>query len=288
MQCEGFDSSPVIVYGDGPKTPEEFAGVEATRCLAREMLGTAAEYHFSDINQGLSRSIISGVTEVTRRFGRAIVVEDDLLLATDFLTYMNAALDCYADEHAVFQVSGYMFDVAEFAGRRDALFLPLTVSWGWATWKRAWDRFDALATGWDRLLGDNVLRYRFDIDGAYGYSTMLVRQMMGRRDSWAVRWYWSAFQNDALTVFPPRTLVCNIGFDGTGSHGRGILRKFGSDRVEWLAGEISLPYDVSVDRCNLMLVKKSLRKMNGSWVGAIVDRFRWIAAKNLARRLRAR
>ncbi len=288
MQCEGFDGSPVIVYGDGPKTAEEIAGVQATRCLARDMLGSAAEYRFSDINQGLSRSIIGGVTEVTRRFGRAIVIEDDLLLASDFLTYMNAALDRYADEHAVSQVSGYMFDVDEFAERRDALFLPLTVSWGWATWKRAWDRFDVSATGWDRLLVDDVLRYRFDIDGAYGYSTMLVRQMVGRRDSWAVRWYWSAFQNDTLTVFPPRTLVRNIGFDGTGSHGRGILRNFGDDRVECLTGELGLPDNVNVDQFDFMLVKKSLRKTNGRWLGALVDHLRWIAAKNFARRLRAR
>lgn len=287
MQCEGFAGSPVIVYGDGPKNAEEIAGVEATRRLARDMLGTAAEYHFSDVNQGLSRSIIGGVGAVTRRFGRAIVVEDDLLLAPGFLTYMNAALGRYADDHAVFQVSGYMFDVPEFAERRDALFLPFTVSWGWATWKRAWDRFDVSAAGWDRLLVDNILRYRFDIDGTYGYSTMLVRQMMGRRDSWAVRWYWSAVQNDALTVFPPRTLVRNIGFDGTGSHGRGILRNFGSDRVEWQVCEVGFPRNVSVDQCDFMVVKKTLRKTNGRWLGATVDYLRWIAAKNLARRLRA-
>jgi hypothetical protein len=288
MQCEGFGSSPIIIYGDGPKTAEEIAGVEATRRLARDMLGATAEYHFSDKNQGLSRSIIGGVSAVTQRFGRAIVIEDDLLLAPAFLTYMNAALDRYADDHTVFQVSGYMFNVAEFADRRDALFLPFTVSWGWATWKRAWDRFDISATGWEQLLVDTFLRYRFDIDGNYGFSTMLVRQMMERRDSWAVRWYWSFFQNDALTLFPPRTLVRNIGFDGTGSHGRGILRSFGGDRAEWPIGDVGFPRNISLDLHDFLVVKKSLRKTNGCWLGAIIDRLRWITAKNLARRLKIR
>jgi hypothetical protein len=287
MRCEGFDDSPVIIYGDGPKTTEEVEGVDATQRLAREMLGSVAEYHFSNTNKGLSQSIIDGVTEVIRRFGRAIVIEDDLLLTSDFLTYMNAALDRYANNHEVFQVSGYMFDVPEFAERRNVLFLPFTVSWGWATWERAWDHFDVLAKGWDRLLIDNALRYKFDIDGTYGYSTMLVRQMMGRQDSWAVRWYWSAFQNSALTVFPPRTLVINIGLDGTGSHGRGILRNFSCDRAEQLVGEVDFPRNVSIDECDSMIIKKSLRKANGRWLGRAVDYLRWIAAKNLLRIRRA-
>jgi hypothetical protein len=288
MQCDGFAGTPVIIYGDGPRNAEDIPGVEATRRLARDMLGTAAEYHFSEFNQGLSRSIIAGVGAVTRRFGRAIVVEDDLLLAPGFLAYMNAALDHYADHHAVFQVSGYMFDVPEFAKRRDALFLPFTVSWGWATWKRAWDRFDSSATGWDRLLVDNVLRKRFDIDGNYRFSTMLVQQMIGRRDSWAIRWYWTAFQNDALTIFPPKTLVTNIGFDGTGSHGRGVLRSFGGESAKWPDTQVILPSRVILDNDNYALVKDSIRRANGRWLGAAIDNIRWIITKAVASRYKTR
>lgn len=287
IQCEGFSGSPIIVFGDGPRTAEEAPGVEATRRIARDMLGSAAEFHFSETNLGLSRSIIGGVSAATQRFGRAIVIEDDLLLAPDFLTYMNAALDRYADDPIVFQVSGYIFDVPDLANRRDALFLPFTASWGWATWKRAWDRFDFAAVGWDRLLVDKSLRYRFDIDGTYGSSTMLVRQMTGGLDSWAVRWHWSALKNHAVTLFPPRTLVRNIGFDGTGSHGRGILRNLGSDRAEWQTGMVGFPRKITVNQIDFMVVKTALRNANGRWLGAAVDYLRWIAAKNLARRLRA-
>ena len=79
MRCEGFDQSPVIVYCDGPRDDSEVASVIATRELARTLLGEHAEYHFSEINQGLSRSVIAGVSETVGRFGRAIVVEDDLV-----------------------------------------------------------------------------------------------------------------------------------------------------------------------------------------------------------------
>lgn len=280
--CEGFAKSPVIVYCDGAKNADDRSDVEKTRQVAQEMLGDAAEYRFSPMNKGLSASVIAGVTEVLQHYGRVIVVEDDLLLTHNFLTYMNAALERYQNDQSVFQVSGYMFDTPEFVGRDEAMFMPITVSWGWATWQRAWDHFDATASGWERLLSDKKLRKKFDVDGIYGYSTMLVRQMMGQRDSWAVRWYWSAFQHQALTLFPPTSLVSNIGFDGSGSHGRGTLRRFDSVAKVRAADDIRLPAWVGVADSDYAIVKSSLQRANGRWFGALVDSLRWLATKSYA------
>ncbi len=226
MRCDGFAQSPLIVYCDGPRDANETDSVMATRELARSMLGECAEYHFSEVNLGLSRSVIAGVSNTADRFGRAIVVEDDLELSPSFLTFMNHALDHYANDERVFQVSGYMFDVPELKDAASALFLPSITSWGWATWKRAWDQFDPLASGWEALRTDKDLRRRFNLDGSYDYATMLVRQMAGLLDSWAVRWYWTVFKANGLVLFPPVSLVRNTGFDGSGTHGRGLLRRF--------------------------------------------------------------
>ena len=73
-----------------------------------------------------------------------------------------------------------MFDVPEFVGRHSALFLPFTVSWGWATWQSAWNAFDPGAPGWEAFRSDRGLRQRFNLGGTYDYSTMLERQMAGR------------------------------------------------------------------------------------------------------------
>jgi len=229
MQCRGFAGSPVFVFCDGPKNDAERDVVQATRDVARAMLGDRADYRFSDINRGLSVSVISGVEEVLKEHDRVIVVEDDLLLDDRFLNFMNEALDTYVGTESVFQVSGYMFAVPELRATSSAIFLPFTVSWGWATWKRAWDRFDPVATGWETLKTDRRLRHRFNLDGAYDYATMLIRQMAGLRDSWAVRWYWTVFKANGLVLFPPTSLVRNTGFDGSGSHGRGRLRSFSQD-----------------------------------------------------------
>ncbi len=274
MRCEGFGQSPVIVYCDGPRDTDETVVVMATRDLARSMLGEHAEYHFSEVNLGLSRSVIAGVSDVVGRFGRVIVVEDDLELSPAFLTFMNQALNHYADDERVFQVSGYMFDVPELKASASALFLPFTVSWGWATWRRAWDQFDTRASGWEALRSDTNLRRRFNLDGTYDYATMLVRQMEGLRDSWAVRWYWAVFKANGLVLFPPVSLVSNSGFDGSGTHGRGVLRKFTKTKSALPSTDINQPESVQLDAGLYGHVKKALSQQNGGWIAPVVDRLR--------------
>lgn len=275
MRCEGFAQSPIIVYCDGPRNDSEVESVTATREIAKNLLGEQAEYHFSKVNLGLSRSVIAGVSQAVDRFGRVIVVEDDLELHPAFLTFMNQALDRYASDERVFQISGYQFDVPELKDTATALFLPFTVSWGWATWKRAWGHFDPLASGWEKLRADKDLRRRFNLDGVYDYATMLVRQMSGLRDSWAVRWYWTVFKAKALVLFPPVSLVSNTGFDGSGTHGRGLLRQFSQARTALEMPEIILPESVSLDAEYYDRVKQALAKQNGGWIGKTMDTLRW-------------
>jgi hypothetical protein len=270
-RCEGFDGSKVIVFGDGAKTRSEHDAVEAARRIALEQLGSQAEYHFRDKNAGLAASVINGVGEVTRRFGRAIVLEDDLELASNFLTYLNSALDRYAEENNVYQISGQLFDTPEFRDRNSALFLPFTTSWGWGTWRRAWDRFDPLACGWEQLKADRALRSRFNLDGCYDFSTMLERQMVNLGDSWAIRWYWSVFRNDGVVCFPPTSLVRNTGLDGSGTHGRGLLRRFRGHGNLSQIGLIELPDGVIVREQDFESVKRAIWRQNGGRVGSVID-----------------
>jgi hypothetical protein len=270
-RCKEFADSKVIVFGDGPKDAADRTAVEAARRVAQQQLGTNAEYRFAEKNAGLASSIISGVNEVTRRLGRAIVLEDDLEFSPRFLTFMNSALHRYETEKDVYQVSGQLFDTPEFYDRKAAVFLPFTSSWGWGTWRRSWERFDPSAAGWECLAKDSVLRHRFNLGGTYDFSTMLERQMTGHGDSWAIRWYWSVFRNDGVACFPPVSLVRNTGMDGSGTHGRGRLRRFNSSPDLRQVGSIELPGLPTVDHSDFDHVKKAIWRQNGGWLGAATD-----------------
>lgn len=211
-------SSPLYVYSDGPRNPTEALAVQEVRDLCRDIPGFASVVLVErDTNLGLADSVITGVTEVCSRHGRVIVLEDDLVVSPFFLSYMNEALRRYAEDERVMQISGHQFPVLPPA-EGDAVFLPMTTSWGWATWDRAWRTFDREMKGLARLEQDRTLRHRFDLEGAYPYFNMLRAQWRGEVDSWAIRWWLTVFLAGGWALFPARTLVRNIGFDGTGRH----------------------------------------------------------------------
>ena len=43
-------------------------------------------------------------------------------------------------------------------------------------------------------------------------------QIAGKNNSWAIRWYASAFLANKLTLYPGQSLVSNIGGDGSGTN----------------------------------------------------------------------
>lgn len=167
-------------------------------------------------NWGLARNIIDGVTSVINQYGKVIVLEDDLVVSPYFLKYMNEALDFYEKEEQVICIHGYVYPVKQRLP--ETFFIKGADCWGWATWKRGWDLF--CPDG--KLLLDKInkhnLKKEFDFEGSYPYYKMLREQVKGNNNSWAIRWYASAFLNNKLTLYPGTSLVSQIGMDGSGTH----------------------------------------------------------------------
>lgn len=210
--------SKLYVFCEAPKKQQDWPLVHQTREIVRQKQWCReVQIIERETNLGCANSIIQGVTEVCDRYGRVIVLEDDLIISPYFLQYMNAALDRYANEPKVMQISGHMFPV-ELKTETDAVFLSFPTSWGWATWQRAWQCFDPNISGYETLRKDRKLRYQFDLSGSYPYFSMLEAQRNGEIDSWAIRWYLSVFMQQGLTLFPVQSLVENTGFDGSGTH----------------------------------------------------------------------
>lgn len=275
--CSEWAESPVIVYCDGPRSDADARMVEETRQVVRGIEHANIRVVAAESNQGLANSIIKGVTDICARFGRVIVVEDDLIVSPLFLGYMNRALDCYSNRRDVLQVSGHMYQVPEFLNRNRVLLLPLTTTWGWGTWKRAWDLFQPEDKSWERLRVDDQARRSFDLDNTYGFLSMLEAQANGKCDSWGIRWYWSVFAANGLVCHPPVSLVANAGMDGSGTHGRGRLRKFSSARLVHASQVPEMCGDES--RCSdveFSAVKRAIWRQNGRYLGQLVD---WLKSR---------
>jgi hypothetical protein len=214
----------LVVFSDAPRNRSQQDEVEKVRSYARGIEGfRSVRVVERDVNFGLAKSIIAGVAEILEDRESVIVLEDDLVVAPTFLAYMNEGLERYREDPRVASIHGYRLPMDDAPER--SYFLRGADCWGWATWRRAWAVFEVDGSKLLELLEASGEALRFDFDGAYAYIGMLKDQIAGRNDSWAVRWYASAFLERKLTLHPARSLVSNIGIDGSGTHS-GTTRRF--------------------------------------------------------------
>lgn len=209
--------SDLFIFADAASTPDAISAMQDVREYIRSIVGfKSVSVIERPRNLGLANSIIDGVTRLCDEYGKVIVLEDDLVVSQHFLEFMNLGLDMYNEEDNVISISGYVYPVE--SELPETFFLKWADCWGWATWKRGWDLFESDGQKLLQQLKQRHLQKSFDLDGAYPYTKMLEEQTIGKNNSWAVRWYASAFLKDKLTLCPGRSLVRNIGNDGSGRH----------------------------------------------------------------------
>ncbi|MCX6715601.1 MAG: glycosyltransferase [Candidatus Taylorbacteria bacterium] len=209
--------SELFIFSDGPKNTEQKKAVREVRDYIKTITGfRRIEIVERAENFALSKSIISGVTDIVNRYSKIIVMEDDLVTSPYFLKYMNEGLELYKNEKSVASIHGYVYPSKKTLP--ETFFLRGADCWGWATWKRAWKAFELDGNKLLIELEKKGLISKFDLDGTYDFSATLKRQIDGRCDSWAIRWHASAFLVNMLTLYPGRSLVNNIGRDGSGTH----------------------------------------------------------------------
>ena len=150
--AELAQDSNVFIFSDGAKNANAIEHVNRVRAIIAE------PWNFKKItiiererNVGLAQNVISGVSEIIKQYGKVIVLEDDLEISKVGLRYFNDALDAYEQEEKVMEISGYMYPVKDADKLAETFFFRVANSWGWATWKRAWDKYN---TDIDQLIAD--------------------------------------------------------------------------------------------------------------------------------------
>lgn len=214
-----FEASetPLYIFSDAPRDVAASRAVAEVRSFLRTITGfKSVSIIERENNFGLASSIIDGVSHVCEKHGRVIVLEDDLVTSPYFLRYMNEGLEKYRDELRVISLHGYVYPVEQ--ALPESFFLKGADCWGWATWKRGWALFEPDGQKLLAELKRRKLTHQFDFDGSYPYTKMLRNRIAGKNNSWAILWYASAFLQDKLTLYPGRSLVHNIGLDGSGAH----------------------------------------------------------------------
>lgn len=210
----------LYIFSDSYKGEEDFNSVSDVRNYIKKISGfKSVNIILREKNFGLANSIISGVSEVIKKAGKVIVLEDDLLSSQNFLDYMNLALNFYNNVENVFSIAGYSPPIKISKEYNfDTYLIPTrSASWGWATWENVWNNVDWEIRDYRKFCEKPDEKKIFNLMGN-DMTKMLDKQMNGKINSWSIRFDYHLFRNNAYCVYPVISKIFNYGMDASGTH----------------------------------------------------------------------
>jgi hypothetical protein len=258
QKCYLSSESDLFIYSDAAKNAADEIEVNKVRDFI-STIGGFKGIHIvkAAINKGLANSIICGVSEIINQFGKVIVLEDDLLVSSNFLNYMNSALAFYEYQPKVFSVSGFIFEMKipdDYV--YDVFFTKRNCSWGWAMWKDRWNEIDWEIKDYDSFVNSPEQRGAFNRIGS-DLTGSLIRQKKGEINSWAIRCCYHQFKKNTYTVYPTISKVNNIGFGAEATHTKQHFNRYFTILENPVKNQFSFQPEVSE---NKILLKRFTQK----------------------------
>jgi hypothetical protein len=213
----------LYIIADAPRAnrPGEAEKCAETRQLVEEMVDWPCEVHknYAKENMGCRSRVASGISWVFNHEETAIILEDDCLPSPSFFSFCQEMLERYANDENVMQICGTNNINYSPASNSSYFFSRFTPIWGWATWRRAWTKYDEPLNHWPEIKRQKML---FDICAsereAITRQETLDRIYRKELDTWDYGWVLSIMANRGLGIIPRKNLIKNIGFGAGATH----------------------------------------------------------------------
>jgi hypothetical protein len=212
----------VACDGPNPDRPGEAEKVAAARAVIEHEIDWPCQIErlYSDVNQGCRLGVSRAITWFFEQVEEGIILEDDCVPHPDFFPYCSTLLERYRHDTRVWCISGSNFQNGQLRGDGSYYFSRYSHCWGWATWRRCWQNYDADLSSWPALRDSGLLQTIFEDPLERTYWNTIWQRLLdeGVPDSWAYRWTFTCLSNSGLTSLPIYNLVSNVGFDVDATH----------------------------------------------------------------------
>jgi hypothetical protein len=215
--------SKLYVAADGPRKTKQG---EREKCReVREYIKSNITWHcdvyykFEESNLGCGKGVSSAISWFFEHEEQGIILEDDVVPNQSFFHFCTKLLELHKNDEKVMAITGRNVAGSWNTKSEDSYFFTSTLNvWGWATWRRAWKKFDYDMSDWKELRKNPKFLEKypkpFKKKVISAYDNMVAKHL----DTWDYQWDYAIRKNDGLTAVPNVNLVSNIGFDSDATH----------------------------------------------------------------------
>jgi hypothetical protein len=212
----------LFVAADGPRLGKEG---EKEKCEAVKNIFTQIDWDcelttlFRKDNLGCGKAVSEAITWFFEQVEEGIILEDDCLPDITFFAFCETMLKKYREETTVMHISGVNFSPPKYNNAYSYYFSSITYIWGWATWKRAWMKYDYKMLDYTLEYSEKILSKYFKDKHVKKYWHSVFKQIANKEiDTWDYQWHYCVLKNQSVSINPLINLVSNIGFGNGATH----------------------------------------------------------------------
>jgi hypothetical protein len=258
--------SQLLVVADGPRSnrPDDVIKcAEVKRIVGQVDWPCEVQRNYSETNLGCKMRVSSGLDWVFSQVEEAIILEDDCLPDASFFQFCQELLVTYRFDERIMTICGTNLLGSWKDDRQSYHFAHYDWVWGWASWRRAWRKYDVTMSVWCEPQCRDRIRRLLQNDEFFALREKAFQQAFDNKiDTWDYQWSFARLSNKGLAVVPSINLVTNIGYGRDATH----TRVMDDELADMAAVQIALPlchpdriiadreYDLSVVR---MIARKN-------------------------------
>lgn len=221
-------AQPSVLYvaADGPRAdvPGEAEACEAVRSWVLSNIDWPCSVHtyFQSVNCGCGHHPAGAISWMFEKERYGIILEDDCIASASFFVFAEEMLRKYECDSRFSIICGSNFDTSHqyMAADSDYFFSKISYTWGWATWKRTWEKYDFTMRAWGHDNHRKLLKWLFDEKEYREYWRYIFDSTYKNQpqDLWDYQFFYLCYRTRQLAIVPNVNLVSNIGFGENATH----------------------------------------------------------------------
>ena len=259
-----YTSDNIMVYCDGPRHEEDIQSQKQIIKLVKDKIALGCKIQFlqPSENLGCKNAVIAAISHFFEEHEKGIILEDDCIPSEAFFEFCGYGLEKYKNDYRIMSICGTNVVTNEIDNEDSYLFSSIALMWGWASWRRAWNKYDVSMASWAEQNKNDILysisatnwlekRYWTRLFNFYKFD-------LKNANSWDYQWILSCILGSGLTVVPSENLISNVGFDAHATH-----TKNSKDPLSKLA--ISNTFKVTKKPLNVLVNREYDKKLHKMW-----------------------
>ena len=215
-EIKAFQPTQIFIASDGPRKDNDN---DLKKCREVKDIISSINWPcelktlYRDENLGGPKAISEAVSWFFSHVEEGIILEDDCMPHPDFFQFCSELLEKYRENKNIMSIGGFNYGVGITDSEDSYYYSSFCVSWGWASWRRAWGKFD-----WKYMASDyqDILPvcsvYTKNQEAKKFFARLLQTY------HWDAQWLHSIWRNEGICILPHVSLIKNIGFGKDATH----------------------------------------------------------------------